>query len=109
MDFIAEVKLSQGYHNTGDFPIEATYHFPVDEAAAVCGFEAAYEDGTIVKGVVKEKNQARQEFNHALQQGKQANLLEAVRRDVFTLKVGNIPANEHVKITIIYNVIESSR
>jgi len=74
----------------------------VDQAAAVCGFQAEYEDGTIVKGVVKEKQLARQEFQHAVQQGKQANLLEAVRRDVFTLNVGNIPASGYVKITITY-------
>lgn len=82
--------------------MEAIYNFPIDEAAAVCGFQAEYEDGRIVKGVVKEKNQARQEFNQAISRGKQANLMELVRRDVFSLRVGNLPAGAYVKITITY-------
>jgi len=102
VDFIAEVKLTQCYLNTHDKPIEATYNFPVEEGGAVCGFQAKYEDGTIVKGVVKEKNEARREYTEAVRRGKQANLLESVRRDIFTLNVGNIPPKEFVQITITY-------
>ena len=96
------MKVSQYYRNTEDVPIEATYHFPIDEAASICGFRAEYEDGTIVKGIIKEKNKAREEYKKAIGQGKQANLLETIRRDVFTLNVGNLAAGGFVKITIDY-------
>ena len=109
VDFIAEVKLSQCYHNIENLPIEVTYHFPVDEAAAICGFEAEYEDGSVVKGVVREKNQAREEYQLARRSGKQANLLKSVRRDIFTLNAGNLPAKSHVKITITYVTTPQSR
>jgi len=101
-DFIAEVKLSQCYQNDSNKAIEVIYHFPIYEGAAVCGFEAEYEDGSIVKGLVKEKEAAKQEYEQAKQTGKQANLLESVRRDVFTLSVGNLPAGHFVKINITY-------
>lgn len=102
LDFITEVKISQSYRNTENVPIEATYNFPVDEAAVVCGFEAHYEDGSIVKGVVKEKGEAKQEYSRAIRRGKQANILENVKRDIFTLRLGNLPPGESVKIVLTY-------
>lgn len=82
--------------------MDAVYHFPVDNEAAVCGFEAKYENGTIVKGVVKEKEAAKQEYKAAKSRGRQANLLESVRRDVFTLSVGNLAPGAYIKIKIVY-------
>ena len=38
--------------------IEATYVFPLDERAAVCGFEAEI-DGKRIIGIAKEKTQAK--------------------------------------------------
>ena len=38
--FGARVVIAQRYRNTEAQPIEAVYVFPVDETAAVCGFEA---------------------------------------------------------------------
>ena len=102
LDFIARVKLSQSYRNDSKKALEAIYHFPIYDGAAICGFEAEYEDGRRVKGVVKEKKVAKQEYTVATQQGKQANLLESIRRDVFTLKVGNLPPGGFVKISITY-------
>jgi hypothetical protein len=102
VDFIGEVKLTQSFKNTAASRIEAMYHFPVDEAAAVCGFQAEHEDGTILKGVCKKKEEARQEYQQAIRQGRQANLLESKRRDVFSLCVGNIPPGAHIKIELTY-------
>lgn len=35
-----QVVVFQTYENTSDSPIEAKYVFPLDDTAAVCGFEA---------------------------------------------------------------------
>ena len=40
VDFCVRTAISQHFHNTESFPIEAVYVFPIDERAAVCGFEA---------------------------------------------------------------------
>eukprot|EP00567_Pseudictyota_dubia_P013205 CAMPEP_0197438938 /NCGR_PEP_ID=MMETSP1175-20131217/5801_1 /TAXON_ID=1003142 /ORGANISM="Triceratium dubium, Strain CCMP147" /LENGTH=965 /DNA_ID=CAMNT_0042968759 /DNA_START=104 /DNA_END=3001 /DNA_ORIENTATION=+ len=96
-DFIAEVKLTQCYKNSFSEPIEAIYNFPVD-----CDFVAEYDDGTTVRGVVKEKDQAREEYEKAIDEGKQANLLESVRSDIFTIHIGNLPPEGQVKINISY-------
>ena len=58
--------------------------FPLDERAAVCGFEAEI-DGVVTKGVVQEKEQARDTYHQAVAQGDGAQLLEQKRADVFEL------------------------
>ena len=49
--------MIQEYFNPAPYPIEASYMFPLDERAAVCGFEAEIA-GTRVVGIAKEKAQA---------------------------------------------------
>ena len=55
--FCARVVVTQRYVNREAQPIEAVYVFPLDEGAAVCGFEAIV-DGTLVVGEVKEREDA---------------------------------------------------
>ena len=40
VDFCVRTAISQHFYNSEAFPIEAVYVFPIDESAAVCGFEA---------------------------------------------------------------------
>jgi poly [ADP-ribose] polymerase len=55
------VEISQTYANDELFAIDTTYLFPLDERAAVCGFEADIAGRKIV-GEVKEKQQAKRYF-----------------------------------------------
>jgi hypothetical protein len=52
------VDITQEYVNNEVCPIEASYVFPLDERAAVCGFEAEISGKRIVASV-KEKEQAK--------------------------------------------------
>jgi hypothetical protein len=36
-DFIAQIELTQCFHNAEDKPVEALYRFPCDQASSVCG------------------------------------------------------------------------
>ena len=69
----AEIILTQSYHNISNKAIGATYHLPIEDGAAVCGFQAKYPDGHTVEGVLQEKNQARQSYEQDKQQGQHAN------------------------------------
>ena len=40
VDFCVRTAISQSFYNDQPYTIEATYVFPIDERAAVCGFEA---------------------------------------------------------------------
>jgi hypothetical protein len=75
-ELAAQVKLTQTYGNDASFPIEAVYAFPVPARAAVCSFVMIKQDGTRVIGQVQEKEEARETYNTAVAEGRQASLME---------------------------------
>jgi len=81
--------------------IMSHYQLPLDEQAAVTKFEAVVDD-RIIKGLVKEKQQARQDFEQAVFQGKNAFLAEQTRPDIFRISVGNLPMATFARVTVAY-------
>ncbi|XP_034520828.1 protein mono-ADP-ribosyltransferase PARP4 isoform X3 [Ailuropoda melanoleuca] len=96
IDFVA-----QTYANRSSVPIEARYIFPLDDKAAVCGFEA-FINGKHIVGEVKEKEAAHREYREAISQGHGAYLMDQDAPDVFTISVGNLPPKAKVLIKITY-------
>jgi len=101
-DRVAETTVEQTFHNPFQDPLEAVYIFPLGGGSAVSAFDMKVGSRTI-KGIVKERGQARQEYANALQQGKRAALMEQERDDVFTVQVGNLPPGEEVRVRITYS------
>ncbi|XP_034142721.1 protein mono-ADP-ribosyltransferase PARP4 isoform X3 [Esox lucius] len=101
MDLLSQVIVFQTYTNQSTVPIEAKYVFPLDDSAAVCGFEA-FINGKHVVGQVKEKQQARKEYKQAIEKGHGAYLMDQDAPDVFTISVGNLPAGATVLIKVTY-------
>ncbi|KAJ6476299.1 von Willebrand factor type A domain-containing protein [Mycena sanguinolenta] len=101
-ELAAQVKLTQTYGNDAGFPVEAVYAFPIPARAAVCSFVMIKADGTRVVGRVQERNEARETYNTAVTQGRQAALMEQQTPDVFQVAVGKIPSKEQVKIELVY-------
>jgi Ca-activated chloride channel family protein len=97
----ARVTVTQRYVNAEAFPIEAVYLFPLDENAAVCGFEAIVDD-TLVVGEVKEREEAFRDYDDAMQRGDGAFLLDEERPDVFQASVGNLPPGKEVLLKLTY-------
>jgi Ca-activated chloride channel homolog len=97
----AKVTVAQRYINRETRPIEAVYVFPLDEGAAVCGFEAII-DGTLVVGEVKERDEAFRIYDDAMEAGHGAYLLDEERPDVFQASVGNLPPGKEVLLKITY-------
>ncbi|MGH3655154.1 MAG: VIT domain-containing protein [Micromonosporaceae bacterium] len=95
----AETRLTQGFHNPYDVPLEATYVFPLPDRAAVTGMrmEAAER---VVEGVLKERQEAREAYDAAIQAGQRASIAEEERPDVFTMRVGNILPGERVTVRL---------
>jgi Ca-activated chloride channel family protein len=100
-DFCTRVTVSQRYRNTEDAPLEAVYVFPLDEGAAVCGFEALI-DGAHVVGRVKEREEAFAAYDDAMALGHGAYLLDQERPDVFTASIGNLPPGKEAVVRITY-------
>ncbi len=75
LDLAARVVVLQAYKNKSRMPIEAKYVFPLDDMAAVCGFEA-FINGKHIVGEVKEKEQAHREYKEAISKGHGAYLMD---------------------------------
>ncbi|XP_032423850.1 protein mono-ADP-ribosyltransferase PARP4 isoform X2 [Xiphophorus hellerii] len=106
MDLLSQVIIFQKYTNQSSVPIEAKYVFPLDDSAAVCGFEA-FINGKHVVGEVKEKETARKEYKQAIAKGHGAYLMDQDAPDVFTISVGNLPpgATVLIKVTFVSELV----
>ncbi len=101
VDLCARVTVHQCYRNREAVPLEVVYVFPLDEAAAVCGFEATV-DGIRYVGRAMERDQAFKEYDDALEAGHGGFLLDEERADVFTASLGNMAPGAEVVLSITY-------
>ncbi len=95
----ASVDLTQEFRNPFDVPLEATYIFPLPARAAVTAMRMECA-GHVVAGVLKERAQAREDYDEAIAEGKRAAIAEEDRPDVFTMRVGNIAPGERVTVRL---------
>jgi len=99
--FVASASVTQYYHNPFEKPIEAVYTFPLPNDAAVDDMQMTIGKRTI-KGLIKQREEARQIYERAREQGKRASLLEQERPNIFTQSVANIMPGDNITITIRY-------
>ena len=98
---IADVRIRQEYANEGERPLEATYIFPASTQAAVYGMEMTIGD-RVITAEIREREQARQEYEEAIEEGRTASLLEQQRPNVFQMTVGNILPEDRIFVELSY-------
>ncbi len=98
---IAEVYVTQTYANEGDTPINARYVFPTSSNVCVHGMTMTIGD-EVITARIKEKEEAKTEYEEAKSEGKSASLLEQKRPNVFTMDVANIMPEDTVSIKLHY-------
>ena len=98
---IAHVQQTQVYHNTGTFPIEAKYVFPLSIQAAVHKMQMTIGDRTI-NATIFEKQEAQQVYTAAVNEGKHAAKLDQTRPNVFQMNLGNIMPGDQIAIEVFY-------
>lgn len=98
---LARVRVSQVFQNPHPERLEALYVFPLPENCAVDAYSFQIGERVIV-GEVKRKEEARQDYEQARDEGRKAALLEQGRANVFSQSVANIPANSEVTVHIEY-------
>lgn len=99
---LARVTVTQQFHNPFADKIEAVYVFPLHQDAAVDDMTMTVGD-RVVKGVIKERGEAKRIYEQAKAQGKVASLLDQERPNIFTQSVANIEPGQAVSITISYS------
>ncbi len=98
---IADVKVLQTYRNEGSRPINARYVFPASTRAAVYAMRMWIGD-QVIYAKIKEREQAKQEFDKAKQEGKSASLLEQNRPNVFSMSLANVMPGDQVEVELRY-------
>ncbi|KAI0104686.1 von Willebrand factor type A domain-containing protein [Nemania sp. FL0031] len=103
-DVASRTTLTQSFSNeTSQHLKDMVYSFPLFAGVSIVSFTATIGD-VHIKGVVKEKQEARQDFNKAVAKGESAALLEQLPKasDVFTTHIGNVPAGSSVVVELVY-------
>lgn len=95
LDF--SLRLTQTFVNVHNDSLEAVYIFPLPARAAVSAFRMITQNGEI-QGQLKERGKARSDYQQAVAAGHQAAMVEEERPEIFTMTVGNLPAQETVTI-----------
>lgn len=98
---IAEIHVTQRYANEGADPINAKYVFPASTRVVVHGMTMTVGNH-MVKAQIKEKEEAKQVYEEAKSEGKNASLLEEQRANVFTMDVANIMPGDEIAIELTY-------
>jgi Ca-activated chloride channel family protein len=99
--FVARVTLTQRFGNPYSEPIEAVYTFPMSDRAAVDTMLMKVGN-RVIRGNIKEREEAQRIYQQARDAGKTASLLDQERPNIFTQSVANILPGENIEITISY-------
>ncbi len=97
----AETFVTQTYSNEGQEPINATYVFPASSRVTIHGMKMEIGD-EIITAKIKEKEEARHDYEQAKSEGKSASLLEQQRPNVFTMDVANVMPGDIIRIELHY-------
>jgi Ca-activated chloride channel family protein len=96
---LLEAQVTQTFTNRTATAIEATYLYPLPAEATLTQFELQFRD-RVIRSVVREKKQARIEYEKAKEEGKKAALLEQHDPSLFSTAVANFLPGETVKVVI---------
>jgi Ca-activated chloride channel family protein len=98
---VARVRVRQEFRNSGPNRVEGVYVFPLPDTAAVDRLRMHIGE-RFIEGEIREKEEARKEYEAAKSAGKKASLVQQERANLFTTSVANIGPGETVSIEIEY-------
>lgn len=98
---VAHVTVTQVYRNAGAALLDATYVFPGSTRSAVASLVMKIGERT-VRADLRRREEARQVFEQARQEGFRASLLEQQRPNVFRMSLTNVRPGETVEVTLGY-------
>ncbi|KAG8822678.1 hypothetical protein FRC18_010973, partial [Serendipita sp. 400] len=101
-DVYSIAEVVQDYYSNAPINRDVEYVFPLPPSAAVCSFKAVIDDEKVIKGVVKEKLEAKKAYEQAVAQGKTAGLLQQEHADVFRVSLGNIKPKTKISVHISF-------
>jgi Ca-activated chloride channel family protein len=100
-DQVAEVLVSQTFHNPGSFQLEAEFLFPLPEEGAIQNF-VLMVDGRELTGRLLPKDEARRIYEEVVRTKRDPALLEYMGRGLYRTSVFPIPPGADRKVTMRY-------
>ena len=100
-DQVAEVQVSQTFHNPGSFQLETEFLFPLPEDGAIQNF-VLMVDGRELAGRLLPKDEARRIYEEIVRTKRDPALLEYMGRGLYRTSVFPIPAGADRKVTMRY-------
>ncbi len=98
---VARVSVRQEFRNEGSAWTEGIYVFPLPDRAAVDRMRLHIGE-RFIEGEIREKEQARKEYEQARRDGRKASLVQQRRANLFTTQVANVAPGELVVVEIEY-------
>jgi Ca-activated chloride channel family protein len=98
---VARVYVKQEFRNEGTDWVEGVYVFPLPDKAAVDHMRL-YVGDRFIEGEIREKEQAKKEYEQAKSEGKKTSLVQQQRANLFTTSVANIAPGETIIVEIEY-------
>ena len=99
---LASLNLTQVFsYKSSSFnhPIEAVYRFPLPGDALITGAEVSFGD-ELLKTSLRERDDAKDEYHHAFEEGRKGILLTRETADIFTLHLTGIEPDQQVTVSI---------
>jgi Ca-activated chloride channel family protein len=100
-DQVAEVRISQTFHNPGSSQLDAEYLFPLPDDGAIQNF-VLMVDGHELPGRVLPKDEARRIYEDIVRTKRDPALLEFIGRGVYRTSVFPIPPGSDRTVTMRY-------
>jgi Ca-activated chloride channel family protein len=98
---VARVSVRQRFMNDGSEWAEGIYVFPLPDDAAVDRLRMHIGE-RFIEGEIREREQAKKEYEQAKTEGKKASLVEQQRANLFTTSVANIGPGDEITVEIEY-------
>ena len=100
-DQVAEVQVSQTFHNPGSTQLESEFLFPLPEEGAIQNF-VLMVDGRELPGRLVPKDEARRIYEEIVRSKRDPALLEYMGRGLYRTSVFPIPPGADRKVTMRY-------
>ena len=96
---LAHFEASLVYKNSTPDPIEVEFKHPLYSESTLIGIEAII-NGKKIRGIIKEKAEAKTEYEDAIASGSTAVLVEEDSQDILGIHLGNLAPGKSCSITL---------
>jgi len=93
--------LTQRFFNPSEHFVNGKYQFPLPDGASVDGLEVRI-GSRVIKAEIKERQQAKKQFDAAVKKGKRAALMNQSRPNLFNMAIANIAPKESIEVKFTF-------